>query len=266
MSTVSQLPASARRLSNPSGNGAYSTSEDIQNRTETYSYICDWNDWEAFRQVVVGLPQTFTLGGVSITRRVSLQSEITPALYAVSYDMKGQGKANTSADRPYNSAIFTITYAYPTLGNVSGQSPYYSISEQGSLRSVTVPNYKNSFPNGELLDSNFALTFPGVSIVLTLFQLNDVAAFHSAAQTMLGTPVNSSPITIGGLSVDSGKALFESYSTESTMDLFGVTQHSGQLNINVSSLKWNSFVRSDGVISELTTPPYQTGDLNTLIV
>lgn len=265
MSTSADLPSSAAMLSNPAGNGAYSYSEDAGNRIEEYSWVCNWDDRNAFREVVIGYPETVIVGGMSVTRNITLQSDITPDLYAIGISMKGEGKSNTHGTRPYNKAIFKIKYALPTNG-AGADSPYYSISEQGSLRSVTVPNYKNSFSNGEKLDSNYALTFPGTSILLTIFQVNDIVAFRSMAQNMLATPVNSSPITLGGLSVGTGKALFEGYSTDSTISGLGVEQHSGQIVINVSSLPWNSFVRSDGNIDTLNNPPYSTGNLNTLLI
>ncbi|WP_435016707.1 hypothetical protein TA3x_004281 [Tundrisphaera sp. TA3] len=265
MSNVSQLPASAKILANPQGKGGYTGVEDPGNRQETIIWKCAWEDRNAFRNVVVGFPETFVIGGVTVTRNVTLQSPYTPSLYASSLSFESQGKAGTTKSNPYNWAIFKVGFSIPTIGNGGEDSPYYSISEQASTRSITIPNRKNKFANGEELDSNVALIFPGVSFLLQIFQVNDIVGFRNAILPMLKTPVNSSAITIDGLNVPAGEALLESYSTESSVSGLGVRQHSASMVINVSSLPWNSYVRSDGQIDELEEPPYKTGNLNSLI-
>lgn len=265
MSTLAQLPASAEILGNPSGNGGYTGGWDPSGREEMIPFKVAWEDRFAFENVVNGLDETVTVGGVSITRRVPLQSPYNPSQYAVGGGrFKSTGKVGTTPAKPYNTLIYQINFGYLPF-SVSGDTAFASLRAQGGVRSLTMPNRRYAFSNGEVIDHGVAITHPGTSYQFTKYNLPDIVAFDNAMRALMAAgPVNSAPITLAGRAFGAGEILVETYSTDETKSLFGMTENSATVVVNWSALPWNKLVRSDGVLEVPSPAPYTTSALSAL--
>lgn len=260
------LPPGVVQQNNPAGNGPMTYRENAAGREMTVVYKVPWEQITAFRNAVVGSPQTFTSGGISYTRTVPLQCPFDPGLYAVAIDGSFWGTAGTINEaRPYAFAKFAVTFGLIPFGPGS-DTPYQSLQAVGGLRSVTDQSQGYEFVgNGEPIDHGVAINHMMVSYLYTMFQVPNPASVEMALLALGETPVNDSPLTIGGITFAAGTVLLESYSLDRVQAIGGSVQSSLQIALNWSRLPWNSLRRSDGVVDEVSPQLYTPGDLSSVL-
>lgn len=264
MSVFADLPASVLHLNDPDKNGPMGYREAPGLREMVMNLLVPWADMTAFRNVVVGSQVTFGSGPNAYTRVVPLQCPWDPGLYATALEGKYRGGDSAITPiRPYSHVIFSVTFGLIPYGPGS-DAPYRSLQAVGALRSVTNPSEGYTFSNGEPLDHGVAIQHMTTSYLYTLYQVPDIVSAENALRELGSTPVNDSPLTIAGRTFDAGTVMLESFTTDTVQSVGGVLQSNLQVVLNWSALPWNSLVRSDGEIDEVSPQLYQTGDLSPL--
>lgn len=295
MSTINELPTSAKFLTGDQY--CWQGTQDNQTREETFTWVVPWKDSNAFYATVVGKPKTFTIGNVSMTRNIPLQHPYNANLYATKLAWKGKDGPNKPAEAPYAQVFFTVTFGYlgySTGGDdgsgggddSSGNAPFVKITAKSASQTVTDPekkytisphNSSNTNNGGNTNNSgtgtgtsggsgtynaNVAKRFAGQSYQMELFCIPDIAQWETLMAGLEGR-VNSIPFQLGSFNRDVGTVLLESYGYQQTIDVQGNAIWTGTIDLNYSTLPWNSVFKG-GQLWDLSPSPYDSADLNGL--
>lgn len=261
MSTLADLPPSAKILVGRNGQFRFAMSGESVN--QRLAFKVTWEDSPAFLQAVIGT--TATING--LVRRVPLQNPYLPQLYAVGIsDCQGVGSdANISATRPYPWLIYTVDFAILPFG-VSGDSAFLTLNHDGAGRTVTVPGQYYAFSDGTKIDQNVGIPIGGHAISLTVHQLPSLINFMAVATPLEGK-VNSTTLTVAGISYAPGTVFFETFGTSSQKSAFGVATHEAGISLIYSALPWNKAIKpTTGLPDDVSPAPFQTANLNALVM
>jgi hypothetical protein len=264
MATVLDLPPSAKMRVGQGSN--FNLALDAGGLKQRITWKCLWEEYPAFLEAVIGPLEQ--IGGV--TRRVPLRNPFFPSLYCVAISgVKGFGADSAiSASRPFTWVDLTLEFEQPSW-DPSSDSPFVTLTHQGSSRSVTVPGQQYAFSagtySGQKIQQDIGVAIGGVAIGVTLHQLPDLNAFLSVAMPLVGK-VNSAALTVAGITYAAGTVYFETFQTQSSKTALGTAQHEASISLIWSAMDWNKFLDPGGTATAVTPAPFGTSDLNSMII
>jgi hypothetical protein len=262
MSTLADLPPSAKILVGRNGQFRFAMNGDAVN--QRLAFKVTWEDSPAFLQAVIGT--TATVNG--LVRRIPLQNPYLSQLYAIGIsDCQGQGSdENISDTRPYPWLIYTVDFAILPYG-VSGDSAFLTLTHDDAGRTVTVPGQNYTFADdGSKIDQNVGLPIGGTAVQFTLHQLPSLPGFLSVVLPLVGK-VNSTAVTVAGVTYPAGTLYFETFGTGSQRSAFGVETHEGSISLVYSALPWNQAIKpTTGLPANVSPAPFQVANLNALVM
>jgi hypothetical protein len=259
VSTVADLPTPWSYLYAPQ----LRVSGDRGGWRSTLAFRCTFANLANFATIIGGAPQTITTTWGSISRIVSLQHPLYPALWADRVQCEATGTASTTstalADLYTDARVFVDfgTIPYP----VTGDSAYMTWEvDQGAVY-TTQPGRKFKFASGEPLDQDAGAWSVQNTYILTLYQCPsqgdaniDLLSGKLNNATFFGRPANS--LLFGGC-----KSIYE-------VSVAGVVRYTKSYVFTYRSYSWNQAYKRDGTLDTPVDPagnaPYQTGDFNLL--
>jgi hypothetical protein len=212
----------------------------------TLAFRCTFANLANFATIIGGAPQTITTTWGSISRIVSLQHPLYPALWAERVQCETTGTASTTstalADLYTDARVFVDFGSIPYP--VTGDSAYMTWEvDQGAVY-TTQPGRKFKFASGEPLDQDAGAWSVQNSYILTLYQCPSQG---DANIDLLSGKVNNA--TFFGRPA-------------------GVVRYTKSYVFTYRSYSWNEAYKRDGTIAAITdpagNPPYDSGDFNLL--
>jgi len=265
MSTTDELPASAKLLNNPEGNGVYQGEVDERGRRHILSWKVPWEDHNEFLETAGGTPVVFSgSGGSSVTVIVPLKFPYADNMYAKRITYRGEGAdALVTADRPFPWVIVNVEFATFDYA-VESASPFITVRYRGTSYFATIPNVPFVFAgNGEKLGQDVGRIVGEVAIEVTRHRIPDVTATLGILVPLMGK-VSSSDVAVDGVTYPAGTLLFPTFDGEKQIITLGGSRDQLSYPVIYKTIPWNRAMRKDGTLDTLVPAPYETADLNPL--
>lgn len=263
MSTTADLPATAKLLNNPQGNGVYQGDIDEKGRRHVLSWKVPWEDHNDFLETAGGTPVVFTSGGSSVTVMVPLKFPYADNMYAKRITYRGEGSDKLVDDaRLYPWVIVTVEFGTFDYA-VESATPFLTIRYRASASFATIPNVPFRFGTGEKLGQDVGVLVGEYAIEVTRHRVADLGSLIAILKPLVGM-VSSTSITIDGVTYAAGTLHFPTFEGTEQTFVLGNSQQELSYAVLYRSIPWNSALRSDGVVDVLIPAPYPTADMTSL--
>lgn len=214
------------------------------------SWIGPWASRGSFLAIAGGVDEEISYpGGVTVTRRVPLKypSSIYDNVYAHSIQMRSEGRITSSADEAGTWDLCRITVAFKSypFGFTSGDAPMVSLNMDSSANMTTVPGTAFEFPSDSLrIDQNAGVPVPTIDFTLTMHFMPDLLT--SVYNGLVGRVNNDTFYLPDGTAVLPGYLLYLGPSSQTTLRIGNVYNHTVAHRLQYRFIKHNEIMRADG--------------------
>jgi hypothetical protein len=219
-----------------------------------YDFVVDLADLDRFLEVVGGLDQTVTIGGVTTTLKVPLEHDMFPECYAFRINGKGEGVARERAGGgvTFDWYRLSVWFRTPAWG-LFGDYPTITRRRETGMEMVTRPGTAYEFPSDNLRltqQVGVPVTVSDIELVFHQVSVFDEDLYDSLAGCVNETTFYGKP---------PGTIQYVGPSTFGSRTLGGVETWEVAHTFRYRSIPHNEIMRPDGTAFEA---PVQIGTVD----
>jgi hypothetical protein len=238
MSTFADLPPDVVPLHE--GAEFEVTAEGYAAKVDFLVYL---GDLDAFLEVVGGLTQTVTIGGVTTTRKIPLEHWRFPNCFAYRVGGRGDGPSSEPTGGGIDHEWYKISVWFNTPAwNLGGDYPVVTRRRESGLEMVTRPGSAYKFPSDNLILPQQVGVPVTVSDIILVF--HQISTFDESLYDTLAGCVNETTF----YNKPAGTMQYVGPSTSGSRTLGGVETWEVAHHFRYRSIPHNMIMRPDGAL------------------